>query len=334
MAKVKTISINNYTTDTGAFYDKIDLHYQHFGQSYDHAPVVLINHSLTGDANVAGSQGWWSEVVGPNLTIDTLHFSVLAFNIPGNGVNDYALENYNDFHTGDIAEIFYQGLHILGIEKLFALIGGSIGGGIAWEMAALYPTLTENLIPVAADWKASDWIIANTFLQKRLLENSNEPLSDARIHAMLTYRTPASFTERFGRTVNKDKNLFNVESWLVHHGDKLESRFLLQAYKAMNHLLASIDITRNGDSFEKIIKTIPSNIHLIAIESDLFFTAEEDQKTLKRVKKIKKNIYYHEIKSIHGHDAFLIENETVSQILSSIFKPDSNYPKSYESLSK
>ena len=331
MAEVKTISINNFTTDSGAVYDKVDLHYQHFGQSSDHAPVVLINHSLTGDANVAGSQGWWSEVVGPNLTIDTRHFSVLAFNIPGNGVNDYTLENYNDFHTGDIAEIFYQGLQILGIVKLFALIGGSIGGGIAWEMAALYPTLTENLIPVAADWKASDWIIANTFLQKRLLENSSEPLRDARIHAMLTYRTPASFTERFGRTVNKDKNLFNVESWLVHHGDKLESRFLLQAYKAMNHLLASIDITRKGDSLEKIIQTISSNIHLISIDSDLFFPAEEDQKTLQRVKKIKKNIFYHEIKSIHGHDAFLIENETVSQILSSIFKPNSNYTQSYES---
>ena len=156
MAEVKTISINNFTTDSGAVYDKVDLHYQHFGQSSDHAPVVLINHSLTGDANVAGSQGWWSEVVGPNLTIDTRHFSVLAFNIPGNGVKDYTLENYNDFHTGDIAEIFYQGLQILGIVKLFALIGGSIGGGIAWEMAALYPTLTENLIPVAAEWKASE----------------------------------------------------------------------------------------------------------------------------------------------------------------------------------
>ena len=330
MGNVKTISINNFTTDSGVVYDKIDLHYQHFGQPYQHSPVVLINHSLTGDANVTGPQGWWSEVVGPNLTIDTRHFSILAFNIPGNGVNGYTLENYNDFHTGDIAEIFFQGLQILGIQKLFALIGGSIGGGIAWEMAALYPNLTENLIPVAADWKASDWIIANTFLQKRLLENSSEPLKDARIHAMLTYRTPASFKERFGRTVNTEKKLFNVESWLVHHGDKLEDRFLFQAYKAMNHLLASVDITRKGDSLEKIIETISSNIHLIAVDSDLFFTAEEDQKTLKRGKKIKENIFYHEIKSIHGHDAFLIENETVSQILSGIFKPNSNYTQSYE----
>ena len=70
--------------------------------------------------------------------------------------------------------------------------------------------------------------------------------------------------ERFGRTINKEKKLFNVESWLVHHGYKLEDRFLLQAYKAMNHLLATVDITRKGDSLEKIINNISSNIHLIA----------------------------------------------------------------------
>jgi len=158
-------------------------------------------------------------------------------------------------------------------------------------------------------------------------------LKDARIHAMLTYRTPASFTERFGRTVNHEKNLFNVESWLLHHGDKLNGRFLLQAYKTVNHLLASIDITRKGVSFEEIIKKIASNIHLIAVDSDLFFTPEEDKKTYEIAKKIKENIYYHEIRSIHGHDAFLIENDRVSQILKDIFKPQSNFLKSHENQS-
>ncbi len=113
MAEVKTISINNFTTDSGVVYDSINLHYQHFGQSFKRAPVVLINHSLTGDSNVAGPQGWWSEIVGPNLTIDTDHYSILAFNIPGNGVKNYTLENYSDFHTGDIAEIFCEGLQLL-----------------------------------------------------------------------------------------------------------------------------------------------------------------------------------------------------------------------------
>lgn len=320
MSKVITIPIHNFTTASGSYYNEIELHYQHFGRDYNDAPVILINHSLTGDANVAGSSGWWNEIVGPNLTIDTNKYAILGFNIPGNGVKNYLLENYQDFHAGDIAEIFYQGLKFLGVQQLFALIGGSIGGGIAWEMAALYPSITRNLIPVAADWKASDWIIANTFLQRRLLENSNDPLRDARIHAMLTYRTPASFTERFNRTKNFEKNIYNVESWLIHHGDKLFKRFLLQAYKTMNHLLASVDVSRNGKSFESVIQSIESDIHLVAINSDIFFTSEEDKKTFKIGKNFKKKIYYYEINSIHGHDAFLIENKAISKIFGKIFK--------------
>tara|TARA_X000001036_G_scaffold435748_1_gene477575 strand:- start:3331 stop:4290 length:960 start_codon:yes stop_codon:yes gene_type:complete len=319
MSKVITIPIHNFTTASGSYYNEIELHYQHFGRDYNDAPVILINHSLTGDANVAGSSGWWNEIVGPNLTIDTNKYAILGFNIPGNGVKNYLLENYQDFHAGDIAEIFYQGLKFLGVQQLFALIGGSIGGGIAWEMAALYPSITRNLIPVAADWKASDWIIANTFLQRRLLENSNDPLRDARIHAMLTYRTPASFTERFNRTKNFEKNIYNVESWLIHHGDKLFKRFLLQAYKTMNHLLASVDVSRNGKSFESVIQSIESDIHLVAINSDIFFTSEEDKKTFKIGKNFKKKIYYYEINSIHGHDAFLIENKAISKIFGKIF---------------
>ncbi|RPG65215.1 MAG: alpha/beta fold hydrolase [Flavobacteriaceae bacterium TMED121] len=319
MSKVITIPIHNFTTASGSYYNEIELHYQHFGRDYNDAPVILINHSLTGDANVAGSSGWWNEIVGPNLTIDTNKYAILGFNIPGNGVKNYLLENYQDFHAGDIAEIFYQGLKFLGVQQLFALIGGSIGGGIAWEMAALYPSITRNLIPVAADWKASDWIIANTFLQRRLLENSNDPLRDARIHAMLTYRTPASFTERFNRTKNFEKNIYNVESWLIHHGDKLFKRFLLQAYKTMNHLLASVDVSRNGKSFESVIQSIESDIHLVAINSDIFFTSEEDKKTFKIGKNLKKKIYYYEINSIHGHDAFLIENKAISKIFGKIF---------------
>ncbi|MEK9612981.1 MAG: homoserine acetyltransferase, partial [Flavobacteriaceae bacterium] len=176
------------------------------------------------------------------------------------------------------------------------------------------PELTLFLIPIASDWKDNEWIIANTFLQKRILENSNSPLEDARIHAMLTYRTPQSFSHRFSRTQNEELGIFNVESWLLHHGKKLANRFDFKAYIMMNHLLSSIDIERNGMNAQEAIAKIQAEIHLIAIDSDLFFTPQEDQKTYKMMKPIKKNIHYHELKSIHGHDAFLIENAAVSNI--------------------
>tara|TARA_B100001248_G_scaffold214288_1_gene168846 strand:+ start:396 stop:1355 length:960 start_codon:yes stop_codon:yes gene_type:complete len=319
MSEIRTISIKNFKTHSGAIYPKINLYYQQFGRQIGKAPIVLVNHSLTGDANLTGEGGWWTEIIGKGKIIDTDKYTILGFNIPGNGVKGQIFNKPEDFHTGDIASLFLLGLSNLKIKKLYALIGGSIGGGIAWEMAAISKDITKFLVPVAADWKANDWIIANTFLQKRIIENSKQPLQDARIHAMLTYRTPQSFENRFGRTLNKEQGIFNIESWLIYHGEKLQKRFQLKAYIMMNHLLSSINIEREGEIAINIIKNIKSEIHMVAIDSDLFFTPIEDQKTFNSCKKVKKNIYYHEIKSLHGHDAFLIESQSMEKILSKIF---------------
>ena len=319
MLEIRTISIKNFKTHSGAIYPKINLYYQQFGRQIGKAPIVLVNHSLTGDANLTGDGGWWTEIIGKGKIIDTDKYTILGFNIPGNGVKGQIFNKPEDFHTGDIASLFLLGLSNLKIKKLYALIGGSIGGGIAWEMAAISKDITKFLVPIAADWKANDWIIANTFLQKRIIENSKKPLQDARIHAMLTYRTPQSFENRFGRTLNKEQGIFNIESWLIYHGEKLQKRFQLKAYIMMNHLLSSINIEREGEIALNIIKNIKSEIHMVAIDSDLFFTPIEDQKTFNSCKKVKKNIYYHEIKSLHGHDAFLIESKSMEKILSKIF---------------
>ena len=319
MAEIKTISILDFKTHSGAVFDSIKLYYQQFGKQIGTAPVVLVNHSLTGDSKLTGEGGWWNEMIGPDKIIDTNRYTVLGFNIPGNGVMDQTFSNPEDFHAGDIAFLFLKGLYDLDVKFLHALIGGSIGGGIAWEMIAIAPKLCKFLVPVAADWKANDWIIANTFLQNRILKNSKKPLEDARIHAMLTYRTPQSFDSRFGRTKNQELDVYNIESWLMYHVDKLAKRFKLKAYQMMNHLLASVNIEREGKSVEDIIKKINAEIHLVAIDSDLFFTPGEDRKTFEIGKKIKKNIFYHELTSIHGHDAFLIENEKMAQILAKIF---------------
>lgn len=319
MLEIRTISIKNFKTHSGAIYPKINLYYQQFGRQIGKAPIVLVNHSLTGDANLTGDGGWWTEIIGKGKIIDTDKYTILGFNIPGNGVKGQIFNKPEDFHTGDIASLFLLGLSNLKIKKLYALIGGSIGGGIAWEMAAISKDITKFLVPIAADWKANDWIIANTFLQKRIIENSKQPLQDARIHAMLTYRTPQSFENRFGRTLNKEQGIFNIESWLIYHGEKLQKRFQLKAYIMMNHLLSSINIEREGEIALNIIKNIKSEIHMVAIDSDLFFTPIEDQKTFNSCKKVKKNIYYHEIKSLHGHDAFLIESQSMEKILSKIF---------------
>ena len=312
------IQIKNYRALSGVSQD-IQLSYQLFGKELHSAPIILVNHALTGNSNVTGANGWWSALIGEEKCIDTQKYTILAFNIPGNGHDKFVIENYKDFVAGDVAHLFLLGLEQLNIKRLFAIIGGSLGGGIAWEMAALRPNLTEHLIPVASDWKSTDWLIANCQIQEQFLVNSKQPVHDARMHAMLCYRTPASFKERFKRSTNEELKVFNVESWLMHHGDKLQERFQLSAYKLMNQLLKTIDVTRSGEENFNKLQNSDTNIHIIGVDSDMFFTAQENKDTFKQLAQAKSNVTYGEVQSLHGHDAFLIEFDQMEKLLSGIF---------------
>ena len=139
---------------------------------------------------------------------------------------------------------------------------------------------------------------------------------------MLCYRSPLSFQKKFGRS--KDSDVFNVESWLLHHGEKLQDRFQLQAYKLMNHLLSTIDITNNGKlRFQDIISKINGNIYIVSVDSDLFFTDYQNRETFYKACRVKENIFFKTIKSVHGHDAFLIEFDQLNLLLSQIFNKKS-----------
>lgn len=295
--------------------------YQRFGPEPGTAPVVLVNHALTGNSNVAGLDGWWQELIGEGRVIDTQHFTVVAINIPGNGYDGNAqnlIENYRDFTTRDMAELFWAVLDRLGINRLFAVLGGSLGGGIAWEMAALRPAAIAHLIPVATDWKTTDWIAANVLIQDRILNNSQHPIEDARLHAMLLYRTPGSLRLKFHR--NKSGQAFDSENWLRHHGDKLRERFTLEAYRLMNHLLRTLAAAANEAALVNWAQEFTGNLHLVAVDSDLFFVPQETRETARLLGAHHNHVAYHEIKSVHGHDAFLIEYEQLQDILRPIFK--------------
>jgi homoserine O-acetyltransferase/O-succinyltransferase len=306
---------------------QIQVSFRFFGKEPGTAPVVLVNHALTGNADVTGENGWWKELIGPGKCIDTDKFTILSINVPGNGAGgkqEHLLHNYTEFSLDDIARIFAFVLEDLKIDSLFAAIGGSIGGALVWHLAALKPDLIQNLIPIATDLKATDWVLGQCKVQDQILNNSSDPLHDARMHAMTFYRTPASFSAKFRRKRNESNLQFEVANWLSYHGRKLESRFELAAYKLMNHLLTTIDISSGDGDTSAVAKKISGNIHLIGVDSDLFFLPGEIRETHLELSAGKQNISYHEIKSIHGHDAFLIEYDQLSQILAPIFNPESN----------
>lgn len=310
--ETELIHINfSYQTHSGKEYH-IPLSYQLFGKELFSAPVILINHALTGNSDVAGEKGWWKKLIGKKQVIDTDQYTILCFNIPGNGYDDFFIENYEDFTAADIANIFLQGLDILNIKRLHAIIGGSLGGSVGWEMLVKNPALAEVFIPIACDFKTHDWLHAQCLVQKFLLNQNDRPLQKARIHAMLCYRTPESLNNRFQNRYNLEKQRLESEDWLIFHGDTLNERFSLPSYRLMNHLLMTI----NADESE--LNKIKAQIHLIAVDTDLFFPAAEIRMCFEKLKKDKENVSYHEIRSHHGHDAFLMEYEQLNTIIKNI----------------
>ena len=296
----------------------LSLSYQTFGLKLGKAPLVVVNHSLTGDSNISGDNGWWSELIGSKKMINTDKFCVMCINIPGNIQEKRGFNYGNKWILSDVAKLFVQLLKNLGVRKVHSLIGGSIGGGLVWEMGLLDENFFENLIPVAADYKASDWLISNTYFQNLILKNSKNPVFDARLHAMLSYRNPKSINRRF-KIKSNDLNERKVIDWLNHHGNKLKEKFSLKSYIHMNHLLSSIGYNYEN-KFLKLITKNKSKIHLVGVNSDLLFPNFEIENTYDLLSAIKKNIYYYQIQSDHGHDAFLIEFKQMKSKLNHIFE--------------
>lgn len=322
MSAIQKIVFYNFQLKNEVQLPKVELTYQLFGKAIGTAPLIVVNHALTGNSQVAEENGWWQSLIGKEKTIDLNRFSVIAFNIHGNGYgnSENTVENYRDFTNYDIAKMFWKGIDSFKINSIFAVIGGSLGGAIAWEMLAQQPDKINHLIPVATHNIATDWLIGNVLVQDQILNFSQNPIHDARLHAMLLYRTPESLQQKFqGKKQAEHNDLYQIESWLLHHGKKLEARFQLKAYKLMNHLLKTTNVFEKYPNKQALYSSIKGKIHLISVNTDYFFTAKDIRESYTELKENQVEAYYHEIQSIHGHDAFLIEFEQLNKILKPIF---------------
>lgn len=321
MKNIRTIDLQNFNLEKGKQQEIISLSYQIAGQPIGTAPIIVVNHSLTGNSNVCGRNGWWNGIIGENKSINTAIYTIITFNIPGNGYNeseDDLISNYRDFTIRDIASMYWEGLFLLHVSSVFAVIGGGLGGSIAWEMAALQPKRIENLIPIATDWKATDQILATVLLQEQLLNNSEDPLIDARYYANLYYKNSDYVNQIFNRS-NLDTSSIEIIEKCISE----KNQFKIKGFRMMNYLMKSNDLTRNRGDFFSIIKTITASIYLIGIETEGFFSIEENRKMALQMIKIKPNVFYKEFKSEFGFDAYLKEVETISAILQPIFKTKS-----------
>lgn len=311
------VTLSDFTNWRGESIPSITLTYQVEGPALGSAPIVLVCHALTGNSAVSGPEGWWAKLIGPGQTIDTARYTILSIDIPG---NEYAgstpLDDPSLLNVKDVARLWLLVLRELRVDHLYALIGPSLGGGLAWQIATLEPTLADLLFPIATDYKASDWLLAQTEVQRLILEHSDRPIHDARVHAMLTYRTPKSLIGRFEGKKVEDSGLPKVIDWLDYHGRTLEGRFSLSAYRVMTFLTSTIHAAES----EEELSRIASDIHLIAIDSDRLFPYFIARETIERLRcSGKEHAELHTIVSDHGHDAFLIEYDQLCRIMSPFF---------------
>lgn len=316
MPMLQCVHIDEFTSERGQQYNGFSLSYEVAGCPLGTAPIVLVNHALTGNSSVAGEQGWWGSLIGPGKAIDTIRYTIFAFNIPGNGYDGGVYSDPEQFTLCDVAHLFVKGLQKLGISALDAIIGASMGGALTWQMAYLYPTLARRIFPIACDYKASDWLIAQTYVQQLILAHSNDPLRDARVHAMLCYRTPPSLNQRFGEQSNPQSGRAEIIEWLTYHGTRLSERFTLSAYQVMTYLTATIRVCSTVSE----LAAIKSAIHLVSIDSDLLFTHDRSVELYRELSRLKPDTTLSTLHSIHGHDAFLMEYEQLNRIIAPYFK--------------
>lgn len=247
-------------------------------------PTVLVVHALTGDAGAGGDDGWWAPLIGPGCAIDPGAARVLCFNLLGScygtsgpadgdfprltddrhpaelapGRGGFALpavELPATITTWDQARSILAALDRLGVERVDAVIGGSLGGMVALALAALDPDRFARLVPIAAAPAASSWILAwNHVGRQAVLADPGFPrdarrgLELARQLATITYRAEPGLEQTQGRAqvgaAWSSRGRYRVQTYLEHQGRKLADRFDARAYLALLGAMDHHDLTR------------------------------------------------------------------------------------------
>lgn len=218
-------------------------------------------------------------------------------------------------------------LDALSVAHLRLVIGGSLGGMQVLEWALLYPEQVEAIAPIAVSGRHSAWCIGLSEAQRQAIYSDpawnggnyspDEPpatgLAVARMIAMSTYRSWASFEAKFGRSRHADapQQPYAIASYLHHQGKKLVERFDANAYIILTRAMDSHDLSRGRGDYAAVLSRIPQPTLVVAIDSDLLYPPVEQQELAQLIS----NAELKTLSSIHGHDAFLIDMEALNTLV-------------------
>jgi homoserine O-acetyltransferase len=306
--------------ESGGVLDGVTVAYRTWGAlDASGSNAVLICHALTGSAN---ADEWWEPLIGAGRALDPDRDFIVCSNILGSCYGTTGPASIDPSTGGqwgssfpritirDIVAAQRALVRSLGIRRLRLVVGGSLGGMQVLEWAATSPDLVETIAPIATSGRHAPWAIALSEAQRQAIyADPRNGLATARMIAMATYRSPASFQDRFGRS--ETDGSFAVERWLRHHGQKLVNRFDPNCYIRLTQAMDSHDLGRGRGEYETVLGSIRQPALIVSIDSDVLYPPAEQEELAAAIP----NATLRMLHAPHGHDAFLIEAGVVNELV-------------------
>ncbi len=327
-ARLESVALGPFELDDGTTLPDLTVAYRHDGPGPGHAPQILVIHALTGSADAAGD--WWEPLIGPGRALDTDRVGVLAANLLGGRYGttgptsiDPATgrpygASFPAISTRDQARAHWRLLDALGIDRLDLVLGGSLGGMVALEVALARPEGVRTVMPIAAPAATGPMAIAWNHIQIELIDQLGlDGLALARELAMTTYRSEADFEERFSRELEPDGRP-SIVSYLDHQGRKLIQRFDPATYRVLAGAMDRHDIGIAWGGLDGAFRRLAAGgtgVTGIGIQNDILYGPRQVHALVDAAFSAGARAEYREIHSTKGHDAFLVEWDQLAELI-------------------
>ena len=338
--------------ESGRILEPYDIAYESYGELNEAKDnVVVVCHALTGSHHAAGTYegdrkpGWWNDLIGPGKGIDTERWFVICTNVIGSCFGSTgpmsacypSTEPYRYKFPVVTVKDMVKAQRILfdrlGIHRVHAIVGGSMGGMQALQFAVQFPNFARKIIAMATTYATQPWAIAfNKISQEAILndpafkqgyydpevikEEGLPGMAVGRMAGHISFLSMDSMNRKFGREYKRDDGLFElfgrfqVESYLEYNGYNFTKWFDPLSYLYITKAINIYDLARGFDSLEEAVMQVQAELHLIGFSSDMLFSPKEMAHLDAIFKEQRKqNCHYLEVESDYGHDAFLVEVE-------------------------
>ena len=342
--------------DSGETLGPITLAYETYGQlNAEHSNAILILHALSGDAhaaglNSAGKVGWWDDCIGPGKAFDTNKYFVICSNVIGgcqgstgpSSINSKTGKPYGlQFPVITVADTVRAQRHLidhLGVEKLLAVAGGSMGGMQALQWCAGYPERVRAALPLATTARHSPMLIALSEVGRQAIyadcnwnrgdyydgPHPNAGLALARMIGHITYLSEESMHHKFGRRLDKREHFgydfetdFAVEGYLRYKGSLFTERFDANTYLYVTKALDYFDLANGHGSLAKAFERSADIKYLVvSFTSDWLYPTYHSKDLVSALTAVGADVTFCNLQSTWGHDAFLLEVDTMTRLIS------------------